>query len=770
MTRLHACGGRSPGSTVLAWGWQDFPAGTITTMSVTLTANINGTSVVFDPANVISNSAVVVSANDPSSFVYSGYFRLISTKVAMTTHTAATVNLNAVPDASWGPVRIYYMYQYSFPLPADFAVAPKFIQSTVVTELDNLFVSEEQRGNLTEATSNVLVFSSGASGGVIGNWTVRVQQAGASQSGYLSYADWARIGSGSTSAPSGGGSIGGSGVASQVAFWSGSTNLAGDPGLTYLSSGTRLGIGLTNPIEMLSTAGNLSLPATGASVGQVWLGGARFMHGYGSVGNIFIGPGAGNVTQTANYNVGIGRQALGGVSSGGQNTVIGYQAGASLGTGTANVAIGDSALTAAQDATNNVCIGSGVGSKLWSVTASNNVLIGYNVATGASGAQNTVAIGSGACQALTTGTLNTAIGYQAMTAAQNAGSNTMVGYVAGTAITSGGSNTGLGLGAVSQNQVNSRNTGCGAYALQNTKANENVGIGYYAGKACVTGEQSVYIGWQSGLNEKGGYNTVVGANAGSQSAATLMFSLALGWGAQPTASGYAAIGAAAGSSGELMTMFGELTPGSTHRIRCNGPAAFGALGATNFSEFEGDGTLVFKGAATVWRDQIIPGTGMRAGTANAPDLVNFVDANIMQLGFDGTGGADRVYGAFELQHDYKPGTTLEVHVHWSNPTASTLAVVWQMYYSIQGQSLGVYSAGITLSTSAFSAGTTAWQHNYSSLGYIAGASIGIGTIMPFTLMRDSTSALDTYNNDAVLLSVGMHYECDTVGSRTMLSK
>lgn len=125
----------------LGWGYQDFPAAS--GPSLTLTANENGT-VTFNAAQIISNSAQIVLTSDPESFPYTGTTKLFSTKVIVNSQTGTAVVLNAVPNASWGQVRVYYMYNYGASLPDGYTLAPEFINSQELTEIQALFVTKEQ--------------------------------------------------------------------------------------------------------------------------------------------------------------------------------------------------------------------------------------------------------------------------------------------------------------------------------------------------------------------------------------------------------------------------------------------------------------------------------------------------------------------------------------------------------------------------------------------------------------------------------------------------
>lgn len=132
------------------------------------------------------------------------------------------------------------------------------------------------------------------------------------------------------------------------------------------------------------TSGNLKLPTTSSTVGQITINNSAWAHAYGTA-NVFIG-GAGNFTFTtanASANVGIGTSCLvsltgagagqgahnsaygyncgGGVTTGSSNSFYGVSAGNSTTTGSNNICIGESAVATAAGASNELVIGSGTG-------------------------------------------------------------------------------------------------------------------------------------------------------------------------------------------------------------------------------------------------------------------------------------------------------------------------------------------------------------------------------------------------------------------------
>lgn len=132
--------------------------------------------------------------------------------------------------------------------------------------------------------------------------------------------------------------------------------------------------------NVVITNGRLTLPATSATVGQITLSGALFMHAAGGSTNTFLGSGAGNTSIAGGINdTGIGSGALAALVSGDGNTVVGSTAFANLTSGIHNIGIGFSAGgNCTSNEQNNIYIGWAVGG----VTGQSNVLqIGQGTGT-----------------------------------------------------------------------------------------------------------------------------------------------------------------------------------------------------------------------------------------------------------------------------------------------------------------------------------------------------------------------------------------------------
>lgn len=130
------------------WGYEDFAAGAITTTSVTISDNENGTDAYgFDSSNIINGSGICVLADTPAKKAYTGTSRVWSTKVAVSAHTGAAITLTGVPHANWGDIRIYYFYDYPLGVPRDYQIPSKAVAENLFAELQGLMITEEEIGD-----------------------------------------------------------------------------------------------------------------------------------------------------------------------------------------------------------------------------------------------------------------------------------------------------------------------------------------------------------------------------------------------------------------------------------------------------------------------------------------------------------------------------------------------------------------------------------------------------------------------------------------------
>lgn len=157
--------------------------------------------------------------------------------------------------------------------------------------------------------------------------------------------------------------------------------------------------------------------------------------------------------------------------------------------------------------------------------------------------------------------------------------------------------------------------------------------------------------------------------------------------------------------------------------------------------------------------------------SGAPDLVTWKGSgNFIVVAFDGGGSTEQVQGVRELQHDYKEGTDLSLHVHWAPSTTGVGNVKWQIEYEIirRDEASPVVSGTLSIVDSADG---IAWQETIASVGNIDGTNLKIGDQIALRLFRNPSDIEDTYSNDAVIaFTYGIHYQVDDFGSQKIATK
>jgi hypothetical protein len=276
--------------------------------------------------------------------------------------------------------------------------------------------------------------------------------------------------------------------------WSGG-GASQDASQLVWSSSHRLGIGTATPQEQIQLTGNLRLPITTATTGQLKVGDFTFVHGYGQ-DNTFIGRAAGNFALSGHENSVVGSEAMGALTTGSYNTALGRRALASTTWGESDVAVGYYALTSNVSGFNNVAVGAEA--LISSTTGSFNVAVGGAAMENTTSGRDNVAVGQGTLGQLTTGSENVAVGELALAANAGGLRNVAVGAESMSTAVSGELNVAVGYGA-----------------LPLDTSSENVAVGYEALKAATTGTENVAVGPDTLPDvTTGGQNIAIGTGAG----------------------------------------------------------------------------------------------------------------------------------------------------------------------------------------------------------------------------------------------------------------
>lgn len=166
---------------------------------------------------------------------------------------------------------------------------------------------------------------------------------------------------------------------------------------------------------------------------------------------------------------------------------------------------------------------------------------------------------------------------------------------------------------------------------------------------------------------------------------------------------------------------------------------------------------------TKWND-INVGIGFALGSS-APSL-GILTGAIKVYNFDGSGPTNEAFACLELLHDYKEGTDIYPHLHWAPTTAAAGDVKWQLEYNVVSHGDAI-SGSTTISVTQAASGIK--LNNAEFAPAISGTGRKIGDQIMFRLFRNPADAADTYEAPAGLISFGVHYQVDDIGSTNRFS-
>jgi hypothetical protein len=194
---------------------------------------------------------------------------------------------------------------------------------------------------------------------------------------------------------------------------------------------------------------------------------------------------------------------------------------------------------------------------------------------------------------------------------------------------------------------------------------------------------------------------------------------------------------------------------------------FGGQGGA--TSFEGTGFMTMAGSAACWDDIILPAQGLAQGVT-APTIAVSSNIRYYVLAGDTSGTADELHGVFEVPHAYKEGSTMYFHAHWFSVSAATGGVVLGVDYGIaHTNNSGIaYTTGVTALVRTIASDETGVMH-INNVATISDANMKIGSNIMFRFYRPRI-ATNTHPDGIGILSLGVHFEQDTLGSRTPTTK
>jgi len=207
-----------------------------------------------------------------------------------------------------------------------------------------------------------------------------------------------------------------------------------------------------------------------------------------------------------------------------------------------------------------------------------------------------------------------------------------------------------------------------------------------------------------------------------------------------------------------------------------GVTKIGDIANGNNTKIEADGTMVFEGDAEVWDD-------LRVALDKGSDAAKLA----FSPGENSGGqiwyfrGGDRVKKeamsfTVQLPHNYKEGTNIYPHIHWTPNNSGAGNIEWNLDYTwvnydpTTTEFLPATNTKTVLANGPFTQRAHLITALTSGNAGLDGAGKKISSILICRLWRDERVTNDTYNDDSGLLFIDFHYQLDTFGSRETFSK
>lgn len=193
-------------------------------------------------------------------------------------------------------------------------------------------------------------------------------------------------------------------------------------------------------------------------------------------------------------------------------------------------------------------------------------------------------------------------------------------------------------------------------------------------------------------------------------------------------------------------------------------------GVSNYTEFEADGTMKLVGNATVF-DDLLPHSVTVGAGASAPSFTAF-NGNLKAYEFVGATTLKELNMSFQIPHSYKEGSDIVPHVHLHIPDDVTGGTI-KFYFEYNWTNVDQTGVVATTTISGTTVRTPSQGINTNSkliFPAITGTGKTISSIISCRIYRDPTDVADTFAASVWMKAADLHYEKDTIGSRTTLVK
>jgi hypothetical protein len=176
-----------------------------------------------------------------------------------------------------------------------------------------------------------------------------------------------------------------------------------------------------------------------------------------------------------------------------------------------------------------------------------------------------------------------------------------------------------------------------------------------------------------------------------------------------------------------------------------------------------------------WDDLRVPASATTIGAANQPAFQKNMDNGAGSVGlFQRTfaaGARNDVFAEFQIPHQRKIGSDMGLHFHWVPTTNHNGNVLWECELAIANIDAAFPVTGTTVfQVTTLNAGARLNQNTHTELMTVIGSGITLSAFLLMRLSRLGGDGADTYTGEGIFLGIDLHYQIDTLGSQTEVTK
>lgn len=211
--------------------------------------------------------------------------------------------------------------------------------------------------------------------------------------------------------------------------------------------------------------------------------------------------------------------------------------------------------------------------------------------------------------------------------------------------------------------------------------------------------------------------------------------------------------------------FGTATPTTKVDIAgdFNSGSSFGRV------KFDSNGNLTLFGEATQWNDMLVPLTSVKLAGVKDPDFTDYLGVGTYAYEFQDNvlASEDEVFFTLQMSHAYRLGSNFSFHLH-NTPDANNGLVGRFGLTCSKAEYNGLYST--TTQYKDINYATRNNMTNYLDSFTAPYTCSTISCILNCKLFRNSSDTNDTYTSGIYVESIDAHYEMDSLGSNSELTK